>query len=167
MTEENRKKEAEAEKDKLTGGLQMASLPDEREMGTVMIELPVNQAYDEGINKTVESLESKGWKVLWRRNGDPSMEDTSEGIDTGKPVVGTESGDNNIINGVSLPKIDDHSVYKVVKLVRPEDTVPDGESDILYLMNGQGDVKEYLEHEGYLVVDEDEKLHTALVAHGA
>ncbi|MNL87293.1 hypothetical protein D3C87_2163840 [compost metagenome] len=54
----------------------------------------------------------------------------------------------------------------MVKLVRPEDTVKDGESGLLYLMNGNGDVKEYLQNEGFLVVDEEEQLHTAILENG-
>jgi len=166
MTEAEEKEKAEKAVKETIPGMHMRSLPDARDSGEVMIELPTTMPFDDGVNGIIESLEAKGFKVSWRREGDASFEDASEGIDTGRPVAGTSSGDNNIINGVSLPKVDDHSVYKVVKLVRPEDTVKDGESGLLYLMNGNGDVKEYLQNEGFLVVDEEEQLHTAILENG-
>lgn len=148
------------------GAPELASEPGTKPQGDVMIEIPFDQNWNGEMTDLVQSLESKGWKVSTKVFFDPSFEDnTSDGVATGRPVSGTLEGANNIIDGVSMPKIDEKSVYKVVQIVRPEDTVPGGDSKLLYLMNGNGDVKEYMKNEGYLVVDDADGLHTALINH--
>lgn len=151
------------EVEKLTeGSPRNAAEPDARPMGDVMIDLAVDMTHHEEVGRIITCLESRGWRVHTRCR-DISNEDSSDGIMTGKPVIDTHSETNNVINGVSLPVLDDTSSYKVVRIVRPEDRVEGGDSGILYLMNGDGDVKEYLEHEGHLVVDDEQKLHDILV----
>jgi len=148
------------------GAPELASEPGTKPQGDVMIEIPFDQNWNGEMTDLVQSLESKGWKVNTRVFFEPSFEEnTSDGVATGRPVSGTLEGANNIIDGVSMPKIDEKSVYKVVQIVRPEDTLPGGDSKLLYLMNGNGDVKDYMKNEGYLVVDDQDELHTALVNH--
>lgn len=145
------------------GDLKSSADPTLKPMGDVMIEIPFDQPFNEDVSNILTSLESKGWNVMTRTWWpSESFEDSSEGVDTGRPVIGTGDATNNIINGVSLPLIDESSTYKVVKIIRPEDRVEGGDSGILYLMNGHGDVKEYMENEGFLIIDDTEKLHHAL-----
>jgi hypothetical protein len=137
--------------------------PDAKPVGSVMIELPYNQPFDTEVVGLVSSLESRGWTVLHRWKSLLSTEDSSDGMLTGKPVIDNSQAVNNVINGVSLPLIDETSTYKVVRIIRPEDRLEGGDSGIFYLMNGNGDVKEYLENEGFLIMDDEQKLHHALV----
>lgn len=131
--------------------------------GDVLIELPVK---DDNISaeviKIAESLESKGWKVRVRFVDDYSIEDSSDGVHAGLPSVATNNAVNNVVNGVFVPELQPSDVYQVVQIVRPEDTVKNGTSKILYLMNGDGDIKNMLQDEGHLVVDERDALHLML-----
>ena len=131
--------------------------------GDVLIELPTK---DDNISAEVikisESLESKGWKVRVRFMDDYSAEDSSDGMHAGLPSVASNNAVNNVVNGVYVPELQPSDVYQVVQIVRPEDTVKEGTSKILYLMNGDGDIKNMLQDEGHLVVDEKDALHLML-----
>lgn len=132
------------------------------EQGTVMIELPTeNDDIDAEVLKISTSLESKGWKVK-TCVGTYSPEDSSEGVHAGLPSMNTDNGVNNVVNGVYVPELKSSDVYQVVQLIRPEDTVQAGTSKILYLMNGDGDIKDMLRDEGHLVVDERDAIHLLL-----
>lgn len=154
----------EAETPTTKGEPALANEPGYKPQGDVMIEIPIDHVWDEQMDSLVTSLESRGWNVHHRYViGSSSMEDSSDGQQTGRPVIGNATDTNSIINGVVLPTVDETNTYRVVQIVRPEDTVKGGESGLLYLMNGVGGVKEYMKNEGFLIVDDEDALHTALV----
>jgi hypothetical protein len=130
--------------------------------GDVLIELPMQ---DDNITaeviKIADSLESKGWRVHIPTLG-YSTEGSSDGVHSGLPSMNADNAVNNVINGVYVPELKTSDVYQVVQVVRPEDTVPQGMSKILYLMNGDGEIKDMLRDEGHLVVDEKDALHLML-----
>lgn len=130
--------------------------------GDVLIELPMQ---DDNITaeviKIADSLESKGWKVHVPAIG-YSTEGSSDGVNAGLPSMNADNAVNNVVNGVYVPELKSSDIYQVVQIVRPEDTVPQGMSKILYLMNGDGDIKDMLREEGHLVVDEKDALHLML-----
>lgn len=165
MSEE---KDSEQGNRSLNGDIVLSSEPGTKPQGDVLIEIPVNEYWDGDLQNVVTSLEAKGWNVHLKWLAEGSFEDnSSDGTATGRPMSDTAAnaaGANNIINGVTMPQLDEKSVYKVVQIVRPEDTLPGGDSKILYLMNGNGDVKEYMQNEGYLIADEIEGLHTVLTS---
>lgn len=140
----------------------LASNPDYKAQSVVMIEFPQGLRDNEEMRNLRASLESRGWKVS-QRCSQYSTEDVSDGDSTGRPIpTEKEVMDNAIMNGVHNVYSDDE-LYKVVRLVRPEDTLPDSNSDIIYLMNGNGDVMDFLRNEGHLVVDEEDALHRMLL----
>lgn len=130
--------------------------------GDVLIELPDrNDQLEAEVIKIADSLESKGWRVRYHY-GHYSPEGSSDGIHAGLPSMGADNAVNNVVNGVYVPELKPSDVYQVVQIVRPEDTVQAGMSKILYLMNGDGDIKDMLRDEGHLVVDEKDALHLML-----
>lgn len=130
--------------------------------GDVLIELPDrNDQLEAEVIKIADSLESKGWKVHYKYP-DYSSEGSSDGIHAGLPSMNADNAVNNVVNGVYVPELKPSDVYQVVQIVRPEDTVQSGMSKILYLMNGDGEIKDMLRNEGHLVVDEKDALHLML-----
>lgn len=134
--------------------------------GDVLIEFPDDDSdLKSEVIKIADSLESKGWKVhipsISYVTG-YSPEGSSDGVNAGLPSMNADNAINNVVNGVYVPELKPSDIYQVVQVVRPEDTVQSGMSKILYLMNGEGDIKDMLREEGHLVVDEKDALHLML-----
>lgn len=145
-----------------SGSVKFANEEGYAPQGTVMIEIPDDSSeVDSEIRRIGVSLESKGWTVLTCK-GEYSKEDGSDGVHSGLPSVASDNKINNVVNGVFVPELKPSDVYQVVQIVRPEDTVKAGTSKILYLMNGDGDIKNMLQEEGHLVVNEQDALHLML-----
>lgn len=136
------------------------------EQGEVLINLPVGVTpFDPGMEGLGASLESKGWKVKFREAWQYSAEDSSDGIHSGQPAMDGDNAKNTVVNGVFIPELKSNAdVYKVVQVVRPEDTIKAGNSNALYLMNDDGEIKDLLENEGHLVASEADALHLLLAS---
>jgi len=155
--------EQEKEPNGAADNVELKSNPDYKPQGAVMIEFTQTLEDSEALQDLKMSLESKGWVVLTRL---PvySTEDTSNGDSTGRPVPQEqETIVNTIVNGINQVYDSAGDIYKVVQLVRPEDTVVGSQADIIYLMNDNGDVKDYLRNEGHLVESDTDALHLMLL----
>lgn len=153
----------DAEPNGAADDVKMASNPDYKPQGEVMIEIPMELRDSDELKNLRASLESKGWTTHVRERIAYSAEDTSTGETTGRPIPSEDDVIvNAVVNGVAnVYEKDD--LYRVVQLVRPEDTIVDGSSDIIYLMNDNGDVKDYLRNEGKLVTDDIDALDRMLL----
>lgn len=155
--------DADAEPNGAAENVQMSSNPDYKAQGAVMIEFDQSLQDSEDLKELQASLESSGWTVRSRVRG-YSTEDTSDGQSTGRPVPQDKTDIvNSIVNGIN-EVVDEGDLYKVVQLVRPEDTIPGNASDIIYLMNDNGDVKDYLRNEGHLVASDADALNRMLLS---
>jgi len=147
-------------------GLRLASEPGYREVNNVMIELntPLDQ-YQDSITFVTESLRKEGWKVRLRCKGEEiSVESFSDGIMPGGISLNGANEVNNVMNGVYVPDFKDEDLYRAVSVIRPEDTAPDSKEGVLFLVDGNGDIKDYLAGEGYKVATDADTLQALLTA---
>lgn len=147
-------------------GLRLASEPGYREVGNVMIELTTAQdQYQDSIVFAAESLRKSGFKVRMRCNGtDVSTESFSDGIMPGGISLNGANEVNNVMNGVYVPDFKDEDMYRAVSVIRPEDTAPESKDGVLFLVDGNGEIKDYLQGEGYKVASDADTLQALLTA---
>ena len=147
-------------------GIRLASEPGYRDESNVMIELSVsNDRYHDSVTGCMESLRKDGFKVRMRCQGEEiSLESYSDGIMTGNISLNENNEVNNVMNGVYIPDFKDEDLYKIVNVIRPEDTAPDSKEGVLFLVDGNGQIKDYLQGEGYKVASDAETLQALLTA---
>lgn len=147
-------------------GLRLASEPGYREVGNVLIELKTSQdQYQDSITFVTESLRKSGFKVRLRYNGaDVSTESYSDGVMPGGISLNGANEVNNVMNGVYVPDFKDSDLYHAVSVIRPEDTAPENKDGVLFLVDGNGEIKDYLQGEGYKVASDADTLQALLTA---
>jgi len=147
-------------------GLRLASEPGYREAGNVMIELSTSQIqHQDTITYVSESLRKAGFNVRVRLEGiDLSVESYSDGIMPGGISLNGANEINNVMNGVYVPDFKDSDMYHAVSVIRPEDTAPENKDGVLFLVDGNGEIKDYLQGEGYKVASDADTLQALLTA---
>lgn len=147
-------------------GIRLANEPGYREVGNVMIELNTSQnQYQDSITYVSESLRKAGFKVRMRyQETGVSVESISDGIMPGNISLNGANEVNNVMNGVYVPDFKDSDLFRSVNVIRPEDAAPDDKSGVLFLVDGNGEIKDYLTDEGYKVASDAETLQALLMA---